>query len=62
VIANSVEHFSSLQANSFPAIQEFTPILWNLKVQYSVHKNPPLIVILNQMSSVLPSCFFNIRF
>jgi len=29
------------EANNFPATNKISHILWNLKVQYCVHKSPP---------------------
>jgi hypothetical protein len=38
------------QAKSFSATQEIPTMLWNLKVQYRVHKIPALVPILSEMN------------
>jgi hypothetical protein len=45
-------------AASCSATQEFSYILWNPKVYYRVHKNPPLVPILNHMLLVHKTPFF----
>ena len=39
------------KANSFWASQEIPRILWNLKIHYSVHKNPPFVPISSHINS-----------
>ena len=55
---------NSKEANRSLASQEIPHILWTLKVHYHIHKRPPPVCILNQISAVFapPSHFLKIRF
>ena len=47
-----MEQSPSWEANWFSASHEILRILWNLKVQYSIHKCPPPVPILSQLDPV----------
>jgi len=63
-ITNCKKQRPSWEANSRPAGQEISFLLWNLKVHYHVHKTLPLTPILSQMNSpyTLTTYFFEIHF
>jgi hypothetical protein len=39
----------SWKANGSAASEDILCILWNLKVQYCVHRRPPLLITLSQI-------------
>jgi hypothetical protein len=54
----------SWEATSCSVTEEFLNILWNPKVNYHVHKNPPRVPILTQINLVYttPTYFSKIHF
>jgi hypothetical protein len=46
------------EAASFASTQELPSILWNPKVHYLVHKNPPLVPFLSQINPIHITPFY----
>jgi hypothetical protein len=63
-LPKSMAHSPSWMANNPSACQECICNLWKLKIHYRVHKSPPLLRVLSQMTPALAlsSRFLKIRF
>ena len=52
LLTSSTAHSASWEVNRYSARQEIPPILWNPKVHYHIHNNPPPVPILSQLDPV----------
>jgi hypothetical protein len=61
LLTHSTQHSPSWEANRFAVSQEFPCILWNPKVHYRIHKCPPTISILSQLSQSISPYLTSLR-
>lgn len=59
--SNAMERILSWEANISVVTEEFPCSVWNFKVHYHIHKNPPFVPVLSQMNA-MPSHPFSFRY